>query len=680
MHLPRMTTASPAATAEAPDANGMVHTGSISSTVDLDFVHGEAHKVYHPSRPVRWLYRLAFQAPFPYVANHAALEAARLRRRIVDLLTRYWFGHHLVARVLDVEDAAGGAHDFVTQLIRGAEPRDKRRAKAFLKALDRRFMAAGIATWQITPFNPHSVTNLIERPDGSYRIIDLESSLVSFLYPISRLVGSIRAGLVPSFDDVDVARLEAYVAEHAGDMREKLGPEYAELAATIERYREAQDAWHACEPRLLNKTLRFLLHLGDVPTWLRGVKGMLARGERAARDQLRAGVDQWVQEGRLSREAAGELLAALNTPEVERAFVHLGAHFAISLPLRFPLGALSRFTYTVLLRLKAEIQGLLRLGRPAEARRLHTISVAMFALLPGFGRLAYLLSPSLSAHPLLGAIPLDHVSRKLPFNVYRRFHLESLFVYWGASGGLGSPRLHSLKGLLPAIVARHFALRPYWGLIAAVIAVNATAFVAGGWLYLGAGRPANYWWFDDFGVTQSMEAVQLTIAGLAGIRAYQLFWRSDDARRTAADAFGIFLWLAGGTGLLVFAVDNFFGLHERAGGLIAGTGAVPSFVNLPDDIFVLAYVMVGIMVLAVFKDELFRARNSTALLIPASLFSLAMAISDIAAEPLALTALEFPAQTLAVACLSLAFVVRYLEVKQGGEEPAGAILTVPVTT
>ncbi len=214
---------SPTAENTSPDGDGIVHTGSISSTVDLDFKRGEAHKIYHPSGPVRLLYWLAFQAPFPYVANHPALEAARLRRRIVDLLTKYWFGHHLVARVVDVEDVAGGGHDFVTQLVRGHEPTDKRRAKAFLKDLDRRFLDAGIATWQITPYNPHSITNLIEKEDGTYRIIDLESSLVSLVYPLSRLVAFIRAGLVPSFDDIDVDRLDAYVEANAPGLRRLAG-------------------------------------------------------------------------------------------------------------------------------------------------------------------------------------------------------------------------------------------------------------------------------------------------------------------------------------------------------------------------------------------------------------------------------------------------------------------------
>jgi hypothetical protein len=244
------------------DSTDIVHTGSISSTVDLDFAHNEAHKVYHPKRYVRTLYWLAFQAPFPYVANHAALEAARQRRIVVDLLTKYWFGHHLVARVVEIDDVDGGGHDFVTQLVKGKEPEHERRAWRFLKELDRRFLETGLPTWQVTPYNPHAITNFIERPDGTYRCIDLESSLVAFLYPVTGILRLIRAGIFPSFDDIDVARLRKYVTKHEAEMAQKLGDEFPVLQTAIDDYEAAAKAWHDSErrylPRALTATLRFV--------------------------------------------------------------------------------------------------------------------------------------------------------------------------------------------------------------------------------------------------------------------------------------------------------------------------------------------------------------------------------------------------------------------------------------
>jgi hypothetical protein len=255
----------------AEDAeNQIVHTGSIGSSVDLDYARDLAHKVYHPTRRVRLLYWLAFQAPFPYVANHAALEAARERRIIVDILTKYWYGHHLVARVVDIEDTADGGHDFVTQLVHGAEPERKKRAWRFLRLLDRKFLEAGLPTWQVTLYNPHAITNFIERPDGTYRIIDLESSLVAGLYPLSGLWRLMRQGLFPSFDDIDVEQLRAYLTKHASDIEATLiqadvGGEYGALLDAIDRYEVAASQWHASEPRYLPRFFQVLTRAIEAP-------------------------------------------------------------------------------------------------------------------------------------------------------------------------------------------------------------------------------------------------------------------------------------------------------------------------------------------------------------------------------------------------------------------------------
>ena len=256
--------------ASQPGEPQIVHTGSISSTVDLDYLSNLAHKVYHPSRKVRILYWLAFQAPFPYVANHAALEAARQRRAIVDVLTKYWFGHHLVARVVDIEDTSDGGHDFVTQLVRGKEPEREKRAWRFLKLLDRKFLEAGLPTWQVTPYNPHAITNFIERSDGTYRIIDLESSLVSVLYPVTGLWRLMRRGLFPSFDDIDVQQLRDYLAKHGRDVEASLAQadvpaEYGILLDAIDRYDVAAREWHASEPRYVTRFVQALVRAIETP-------------------------------------------------------------------------------------------------------------------------------------------------------------------------------------------------------------------------------------------------------------------------------------------------------------------------------------------------------------------------------------------------------------------------------
>ena len=68
--------------AGAAPQGGVVWTGSIASTVRLDYDAGIAEKRYEPPLLFRALYRAAFQAPFPYEQNDDALEAALHRRTI----------------------------------------------------------------------------------------------------------------------------------------------------------------------------------------------------------------------------------------------------------------------------------------------------------------------------------------------------------------------------------------------------------------------------------------------------------------------------------------------------------------------------------------------------------------------------------------------------------------------
>ena len=69
-----------------------VTVNGIASRVVLDQQQGTATKVYRKHFLVRLLYWLAFQAPFPYISNIAALKAARYRRRIAGLITKFYLG------------------------------------------------------------------------------------------------------------------------------------------------------------------------------------------------------------------------------------------------------------------------------------------------------------------------------------------------------------------------------------------------------------------------------------------------------------------------------------------------------------------------------------------------------------------------------------------------------------
>ena len=172
----------------------------------------------------------------------------------------------MVAQALDVRREEDGRYTLVTELVRGTEPKDPRHAKLMLRQLTARFLDAGMASWQVGYYNPRAVGNLIEREDGSYRIIDLESNLVTPIMPAGAAVRAVRRVQYPSFDDIDMPRLEQYLATNHDELTAVLGPEdTARLLDAAAAYGAAQRAWHGAEPRVPSKLLR--LALVDVPHW-----------------------------------------------------------------------------------------------------------------------------------------------------------------------------------------------------------------------------------------------------------------------------------------------------------------------------------------------------------------------------------------------------------------------------
>lgn len=228
---------------------------------------GTVAKIYDPGLIPTLLYRLAFQAPFPYRANRAALDAAVHRRNLAGMLTEYWYGDNRVARAIGIEEIDGRLA-IVGELVDGTEPRHCDRARAFLFDLASRFDQVGLPSWQIDPRQPRAIGNLIERPDGTFMIIDLESGLVSPLASPRAWWRAIRRGSVPLFDEVYFDLTRQYVEREADSMRASMGDAWlARLHELIDAAETAEQAWHCGEPRIWRRSLRaFWSAIGrDVP-------------------------------------------------------------------------------------------------------------------------------------------------------------------------------------------------------------------------------------------------------------------------------------------------------------------------------------------------------------------------------------------------------------------------------
>ena len=646
------TPAEQASVARIPQS-GVFMTGSISSQVRLDYDAGTAEKSYRPTRFVRALYRLSFQSPFPYKSNLDALEAARERRRLIGLLTRYWLGENIVAPALDVRREPDGRVVFVTELVRGTAPRDIPRAKALLQRLTRHFDEAGISAWQVAPYNPRSVGNLIERPDGTFRIIDLESNLVTPVVPPRVAVRAIRAGLYPSFDEIDLARLERYLVDHCDDIIRALGaPRAAELFASASAYAEAQRRWHAGERRFASKALRFAFRLVDIPSWVHGIRRLTQGSQQLAENFTASGIATWEAEGRLSPAEANRLRESLALPEVASATGHLGTHMAMSVPLRFPLGSIARSAWTISLRARGEWMALRGRGSARSARDIHSLPVAVVAAVPGLGTFAYTLAKPLRQQRAIGAIALDQSLRHVSGSLYRRLHLDALTLWMARPVEAASTNSLRIARVARSVPGRVASLREH--ALAQLVVVAAFASLA------AAPQVRQVSWFSESDAAFDAIILAGLVAGVTGVVAFRLFWHPRQEARPVDDAAGMFLWAGGAVLLGGMAVDYGLGIHETVFGFTAEhLNVFPMVTNPSEHLVALTYAALALALVAAFRHELAARRASSVYLVVAVVAGALIVAQDISGAFAKLVpALQFGA----AAFVALAFTTRLAEV------------------
>ena len=654
------------------DAESMPLTvKGIASRVVLDQREMTATKVYRKHFLVWLLYWLSFQAPFPYRANRAALKAAQYRRRIAGLITRFFLGRDVVAPTIEVRPEGDG-YAFVTEYVNGTSPRDKKQARAFLGRVTEAFIKSGLPTWQVTPNNPRAVGNLIETEDGDYRIIDLESNVVTPMMPLSGIWGAAREAHLPAFDDIDVPRLQSFVCKHRTELELALGiKDFRALQRAIHRYAWYERQWHENEPRLWGRLARFAARAIDIPAHVRGLRARSRGGQQMAEGFIRRGIDEWEREERLTGEQASELRGALGKPEMRSVLVNLGAHMAIGIPLRFPLGSVTRLAWTLSLRVRTEWRIIRGDSAKRSLRGVHSLPVALVAAMPGVGGFAYLMSKPLRGQRALAIIPFDRTLRKLPFGMYRRLHLASLMTWLASPSQAGERDAKPGRNRLrPARLVENArlgiaSLRPYRRLVAGVAAFNFAALLGGG-AYLAATGSTGA--FAEMGPITTLKVAEVTAAAALGLLAYRRFWRQPDAERSPL-AGGSFFWLIAGAGLGWLALDDYLQIHEKVGSALPGS--VP-LLNHADDAIVLGYGILGLAMITLFFREIVSSRPVFTLLVAgASLGVLMMAVDFFVPETFFLAGLEDPLHVTAVGSLLAAFAVKYRQVSAEASEAEG---------
>jgi len=397
---------------------------SIASVVVLDPEAGTATKVYVPPPLVRVLYWIAFQAKFPYETNAAALESGKYRRQIASLLTIHRFGKDLVAPVTTI-DCTHGNCSFVTEFIPGELAKNDEPAQKFMGEVSESFAEAGLSVWQVNPRNPHAHTNLILTPEGDYKIIDLESAVISLFPAPGQFRSSLKSGNLPIFDDIDFPRLRNFINTNEGALVTTVGADGVEaLKHATDHAEEAINTWRAAEPRILSHLIAGTYNLLNLKARFQHFMGALTGADAAAELFLNKGIDRWEKQGRISPSDAAGLRTRLSAGDARYATRHLGVHLVMSVAIAIPIPGLrsaARFLWTFTFWVKAQIRRLRR-KRAVDAGQvsnIHTPVVMGLALVPALGGAAYLASRPLRSK-LLARLMLDQVAWKLPFKLYHR--------------------------------------------------------------------------------------------------------------------------------------------------------------------------------------------------------------------------------------------------------------------
>ncbi|MGD9892955.1 MAG: hypothetical protein AB7U18_16885, partial [Dehalococcoidia bacterium] len=162
---------------------------------------------------------------------------------------------------------------------------------------------------------------------------------------------------------------------------------------------------------------------------LGNIDGSDRKEQRRTRAQrwMEGSIGAWERDGRVSACEAEQLRQNLNEPTVLAVLPHFGVHLAIGAVLRFPIGSITRASYTLLNLLLATLRLLVRnIDRRQwrQALSIHSPLVILIAGMPGIGTFAYLASKPVRSNHLLLRVGLDAVLLKLPFHVYERTGLR----------------------------------------------------------------------------------------------------------------------------------------------------------------------------------------------------------------------------------------------------------------
>ena len=251
-----------------------------------------ARKVFSGDTLANLVHYVFSGAPNAYIWCEPAIRCAWLRRRILQRLVPFWFGDRLaVAAAHDYEfdpvhcawqlntafvpgSHADLHHPYRVPRVPAADPvRDL--AERVMLPLQYHLEQAGFdgLVWQAGQGNPVALNNfLCTGPSGEsawqWAWIDLESG-VPALIPINSI--DLLCFYLPKsfrhrralFDDVDVQRLRAWLADHREALVQHLGPQpWEQLQQDVESLVDAQQQWKSIRRHV--RSIQYRLRRGQI--------------------------------------------------------------------------------------------------------------------------------------------------------------------------------------------------------------------------------------------------------------------------------------------------------------------------------------------------------------------------------------------------------------------------------
>jgi hypothetical protein len=197
----------------------------------------------------------------------------------------------------------------------------------------------------------------------------------------------------------------------------------------VDRAEQAAIAWHASEPRIWSRMLRWLLTGFYFRTWRRRAEQRAAQAQAVATHFIEESVDRWEEEGRIGHEEAEEIAASVESPDFQAVLPHFGVHLMIGVALRFPFGSIVRVLYVSGNMLLATLLLLARRRDRASWKRsmsIHSPLVLVIAAMPGVGTFSYMASKPMREQAKVGRLVLDGAGEKLPWRLYERLGLKRI--------------------------------------------------------------------------------------------------------------------------------------------------------------------------------------------------------------------------------------------------------------